>query len=516
MSKACKSRFLAAASLGAWLFVESTGLAETSVSTPPDAHTKAASPSSLSASELEAANRRLYADAFTVWIYKKPHRSRMPLGYLRAGQSVALKQSHRLIANNCKGGWYEVEPAGFVCYEPGVSLNPTRYTRAMETLSARAGAYPFDYGVSLGTPAFRRVPRPGEVATTSPKATVSTEPVWGEREMLATTPLVTSPSPWFLDAGGSVTRARETRLTRREVPPETLLSLVSRFESYGASYYQAADGTLVAAERVQLFRRSTFEGTELTSSHTLPMAWPRESIPSHRLTDTCRAKLAPEMPPLVAGRLSEPIRVLPVCFEPTSEQLPPRVAVPLSGQRVSIEGRVFVETTAGAWISESRLHLALVEQPKHALSHDRDKWIHFSVQRGTLVAYEGVTPVFATLASPGTGELNPNGQRRLTPVGTFRINFKHLADDMSREEGEHRAEWKADVPYAMYFNQPYGIHVAYWHEDFGEPKSGGCVNVSPIDGARLFGWTDPQLPNGWFGVGSSTEFGLGTVVQIGP
>ena len=35
---------------------------------------------------------------------------------------------------------------------------------------------------------------------------------------------------------------------------------------------------------------------------------------------------------------------------------------------------------------------------------------------------------------------------------------------------------------------------------FGEPKSGGCVNVSPIDGKWLFEFTEPPIPDGWHGV----------------
>jgi hypothetical protein len=461
----------------------------------------------------DAAAKRLYADAFTVWIYKAARRSLTPIGYLRGGQSVALRNVKPWFGNDCAGGWYAVEPAGFVCKGLGVSLDATRYSQAMQTLSARPGAYPFDYGVSLGAPAYRRLPFANE-ALLPDVFGAPDEPVWSEPRLLSSAPVVAAPLPWFLIGGGSVTRARETRLTRREVPPKTLLSVVSRFEDAGRSYYQAADGTIVPADRLKLFRRTTFAGVWLQGSQQLPLSWPRAITPTQRLTDRCRLKLTPDMPVTIPGTLSEPIRVLRDCFEPAPERLPARTAVALSGRRALVEGRLLVETRDGLWAFESSLYVALAERPSHGLSHAREKWIHFSIQHGTLVAYEGATAVFATLASPGSGELNAKGKRRLTPTGTFRINFKHIADDMSSEDGEHRAEWKADVPYAMYFKQPYGIHVSYWHEDFGDPKSGGCINVSPEDGARLFDWTDPQLPEGWFGVGSSKEFGLGTVVHI--
>lgn len=456
---------------------------------------------------------RLYADAFAVWIYKEPRKSRVPLGYLRGGQSVKLRAPQPVLGETCPGGWYAIEPVGFVCHESGVSFDPTRYNRAMQTLAPRPGAFPFHYAVSIGAIAYRRLPTRSDLSTLK-SLTPTTATLPESDPSMFGTHLEASALPWFLDAGGSVAREHETRLVRREVPPATLLSLVSRFDFEGASYYQVADGTIVSAERLRLLRPSAFSGVWLTEPSSLPMAWPRSSTTTYRLTEPCRIKLASDFAPHTSGRLSPPVRVKSACFEAQGAWLEAKRPVMLSGQRAVVEGRTLVETREGEWVQENNLHLATVETPHHALAHARDKWIHFSIQRGTLVAYEGLTPVFATLASPGNGQMNGKGKPRLTPKGTFRINFKHLADDMSGEEGEHRSEWKADVPYAMYFSHPYGIHVSYWHDDFGTPKSGGCINVSPEDGARLFAWTDPPLPSGWFGVGSSKEWGLGTIVFV--
>ena len=44
--------------------------------------------------------------------------------------------------------------------------------------------------------------------------------------------------------------------------------------------------------------------------------------------------------------------------------------------------------------------------------------------------------------------------------------------------------------------------------------SAGCVNVSPIDGKWLFGWTSPALPDGWAGTGPGGRHGPGTYVVI--
>jgi hypothetical protein len=53
------------------------------------------------------------------------------------------------------------------------------------------------------------------------------------------------------------------------------------------------------------------------------------------------------------------------------------------------------------------------------------------------------------------------------------------------------------VPNQQYLRAPLAMHNALWHEDFGKRKSKECVNVAPLDGDWLFGFTAPALPEGW-------------------
>jgi hypothetical protein len=55
----------------------------------------------------------------------------------------------------------------------------------------------------------------------------------------------------------------------------------------------------------------------------------------------------------------------------------------------------------------------------------------------------------------------------------------------------------------QYFNPPFALHAAYWHDRFGLPTSAGCINLSPIDAAWLFEWSDPHVPDGWQGATGS-------------
>jgi hypothetical protein len=132
-----------------------------------------------------------------------------------------------------------------------------------------------------------------------------------------------------------------------------------------------------------------------------------------------------------------------------------------------------------------------------------EKWILARITQGTLVAYEDLTPVFATLMSPGQGGVPRRGgdlvKDSTTPLGSYRITFKDRAATMAPMT-KPRTFWAADVPFTQYFRAPFAIHGVYWHETFGEPMSAGCINVSPIDAAYLFSWTDPPVPEGWQGV----------------
>ena len=101
----------------------------------------------------------------------------------------------------------------------------------------------------------------------------------------------------------------------------------------------------------------------------------------------------------------------------------------------------------------------------------------------TLVAYEGDWPVFHALVSTGL-------PRTPTPVGTYRVFTKLVADDMrggSYATGDYY--FLPKVPYVMYFLEGgYAIHGTFWHNNFGNPMSHGCVNLPTPASKWLFDW----------------------------
>ena len=451
---------------------------------------------------------RLWANSRIAWIYEKPHRSPNGLGYLRAGTSVALKTGTPVAGTGCAGRWYEVEPAGYLCADQRTAFEPTRYVKSMQLAKPRSGPLPFDYALSNHAPMYQRVPTReewehherylGPPGTFGPLS-------WGNRghEKLAEVRAIPARDelPWFFAAGGSVSHAAESRVLRRMIPLGSTLAYTASFEHQGRTWLFSADGTLVPADRVRPFRVSRFAGVSLEGKRALPLAWVKSEPKPRFVADEAEG------------------------FETTKELWPIRRAIELDGTApVEWQGQRYWksnqrDTQGRPWfVRESD---AVVVKPRDKLPWGigaDEKWLSVSITQGVLIAYRGLDPVFTTLVSPGAGGVPVEGRDPVkwstTPLGRYRITFKHLADDMSPDQGEDRRFWLADVPYTQYFNQPFAIHVAYWHENFGDPMSAGCINVSPKDGKWLFDFTSPALPEGWQGIAPSRFSGQGTVIII--
>ena len=51
------------------------------------------------------------------------------------------------------------------------------------------------------------------------------------------------------------------------------------------------------------------------------------------------------------------------------------------------------------------------------------------------------------------------------------------------------------VPWVSFFTGTgAGFHGTYWHNDYGRPRSHGCVNLTPGDAKFIYRWTGPEVP----------------------
>jgi len=104
------------------------------------------------------------------------------------------------------------------------------------------------------------------------------------------------------------------------------------------------------------------------------------------------------------------------------------------------------------------------------------QWIEVDLSDQMLVAWQGEAPVFTTQVSTG----KPGYE---TIQGEFAIYAKlPVAHMIGRDYNT------PDVPWTMYFAGDFGIHGAYWHDNFGTPVSHGCVNLRVAEAQALFAW----------------------------
>jgi lipoprotein-anchoring transpeptidase ErfK/SrfK len=106
--------------------------------------------------------------------------------------------------------------------------------------------------------------------------------------------------------------------------------------------------------------------------------------------------------------------------------------------------------------------------------------VDLSEQR--LYAYEGNTLMRSTLISSGLPQFP-------TVIGTYNIYVKYRSARM-RGPGYDLA----GVPYVMYFYKGYGLHGTYWHNNFGQPMSHGCVNMPTSEAEWAYNWASIGTP----------------------
>ena len=141
--------------------------------------------------------------------------------------------------------------------------------------------------------------------------------------------------------------------------------------------------------------------------------------------------------------------------------------------------------------------IPLAYQPKSAT----EKWIQVDLSEQKLTAWEGATPVMNFTVSTGLAHTP-------TLVGQFRIYQKYVATRMIGPGYN-----LPGVPFTMYYDRGYALHGAYWHNNFGQPMSHGCVNLSTEDAETIFNWAGPIIAEGALQA-RATQDNPGTLVVV--
>jgi lipoprotein-anchoring transpeptidase ErfK/SrfK len=124
-----------------------------------------------------------------------------------------------------------------------------------------------------------------------------------------------------------------------------------------------------------------------------------------------------------------------------------------------------------------------------------DKRVVVDVNHQMLSCFEGNSEVFYCRVSTGA-KFDIYGNvvdKWSTPVGQHRVTRKYISLQMSG--GATGAGY--DLPgigwSAIFATGGVAVHSTFWHNNFGDPMSHGCVNVLPEDAKWLFRWTHPSV-----------------------
>jgi hypothetical protein len=454
---------------------------------------------------------RVAALAWEVKIHKEPNLQSPMIGYLRAG-AVVHASSEPVSKDGCPGGWFEIAPKGFLCVETNVAT--TNVTAPMAVALSRrpdlSGRLPYMYGlVRQHAAVYSRLPTRAEAAhaeyalgphmehwlrakdgagfrsdywmrwkdTPAPDARA----LWQEH--------TTQEVPDWLSGGAIVPGNLSGKLVgRRLVIDHTQehqgFAFVDTAVDEGRRYAITTDGLVVPVDRLRPIEGSDYHGVRIGDDVDLPVALVRrDGAWAYELRGEAMVRTNP---------------------------LPRRTVVKLTGKEHVVGTRRYFEGVDGKWLSES--HASRLDRVKRLTkwAQDGERWLDVSIANQTLVAYEGTKPVFATLVSTGEAGLDDPETTKATVLGEFRIFAKHITTTMSSEVVGEEFQLK-DIPYVQYFQEGYALHAAYWHDDFGIPRSHGCINLSPEDARWLFVWTEPHVPAAWHGARAADG---GSVVYV--
>jgi len=124
-----------------------------------------------------------------------------------------------------------------------------------------------------------------------------------------------------------------------------------------------------------------------------------------------------------------------------------------------------------------------------------DKRIEVSITSQELIAYEKDVVIFKTKVSTGLSPPVPEGAIPwATPLGKLDITSKMPSQHMGNGNitSDVEAYELAGVPWVCYFHvNGNATHGTYWHANFGNPMSHGCINMRIEDARWVFLWSTP-------------------------
>ena len=138
----------------------------------------------------------------------------------------------------------------------------------------------------------------------------------------------------------------------------------------------------------------------------------------------------------------------------------------------------------------------------------RDKKIVVQLDQQLVTAYEMGVPVFSVPVSTGA---RLRSGTYTTPSGNFITYYKRPSRHMAAGDIAASGFDLPGVPWVQYITKSgISFHGTFWHNDYGRPRSHGCINMTCSSAKWLYLWSLPSVPtNKEFSYGQ-----VGTKVEI--
>ncbi|MEM9696229.1 MAG: L,D-transpeptidase, partial [Myxococcota bacterium] len=410
--------------------------------------------------------------------------------------AVVERSAEPLHHERCRRGWYQVKPRGYVCLNHAATLDPEHPVVQLATRELPHRGLPYDYVIARYPPPPLYARLPSEAAQRKHEGNVAAYRRKHERlrRKPGFVPLppvgVTPPqlaSGEVIPGLNGVDHGPYAQLVGR-ARVKSGFALLGRYDHGGRPYGLTTGLGLIPLDRTRVVAPSPFRGIHLSDELPLPIGI------------VVRNAVYRRVPHPESGGFA--VRGV----------VPFRSALGLTGVKRRHAGDTYWEVRDGSWLRADDIRIIRKYRRAPQWAERGRTWIDVSILRQTLVAYEGRRPVYATLVSTGIDGIADHEDSHATIQGTFLIHTKHRSVTMDSDERGDAFDLR-DVPYVQYFTEGYALHGAYWHDDFGRPRSHGCVNLSPLDAAWLFHWSEPRVPEAWHAALSLKQ---GTYVYIHP
>jgi lipoprotein-anchoring transpeptidase ErfK/SrfK len=124
-----------------------------------------------------------------------------------------------------------------------------------------------------------------------------------------------------------------------------------------------------------------------------------------------------------------------------------------------------------------------------------DKEIVVDVVHQLLSCYEGANEVYFARVSTGAKyDMYGNPvDKWATPLGKHRVERKYISLQMSGGTTGAGYDLPGIAWTSVFATGGVAIHSTFWHNNYGDPVSHGCVNCMPEDAKWIFRWIMPEV-----------------------